>query len=295
MVRRFVNGVTIAAALFGVAIVAADARDAVMEPAPGLPGFTLYRPAEPMPNEPRWPIVAWGNGGCANLGNSAGPLLTEIASHGYFVVAIGPIGELPKRPESPPPSKTAEEQLRSAVATLGPAPTRPEQLIEAIDWAIAAAASGPFANRIDAERVAVAGHSCGGLQAIAASSDPRVDSTVALNSGVFEQPRVNVNKAALDRLHAPIAYFMGGPTDMAYPNAEDDFARITTVPVFKANNTFGHGGRLRDERGGPTAQWVVRWLDWTLKGDQAARAAFVGSGCGLCREPGWSVESKGLN
>ncbi|HEY8537934.1 MAG TPA: hypothetical protein VIL28_03645 [Steroidobacteraceae bacterium] len=284
------------AALSAFATGVVDAREAVMEETSGLPGYTIYRPAQPLEGEARWPIVAWANGSCANLGNSYASLLTEIASHGYFVVAIGPIGEPPKRP--PPPRQavagTPEEQLRTLVATSGPAPTRPEQLIDAIDWAIAASRAGPFAGRIDPERVAVAGHSCGGLQAIAVSDDPRIDTTIALNSGIFEQPRVKVDKSALDRLHAPIAYFIGGPGDIAYANAEDDFARITKVPVLKANNDFGHGGRLREERGGPTAVWVVRWLDWILKDDAEAGKAFVGPDCGLCREPGWQVERKGL-
>jgi hypothetical protein len=227
-----------------------------------------------------------------NLGNSAAPLLTEIAAHGYVVIAIGPIGEVQAPSVRTPRSGTPEEQLRTAVATSGPAPTRTEQLIEAIDWAVAASRTGPLAERIDAERVAVAGHSCGGLQAIAASTDPRVDTTIALNSGVFEQPRVAVDKSTLAKLHAPIAYFIGGSSDMAFVNAEDDFTRISAVPALKANNTFGHGGRLKDERGGPTAIWVVRWLDWMLKDDADARRAFVGPDCGLCRESGWSVERK---
>lgn len=293
MVSRW--SVALAAMLLSGQLCAQAPREVVMEPVPNLPGFTLYRPATVSPSEDPWPVVAWGNGGCANLGNSAAPLLSEIAAHGYVVIAIGPIGELPPPSTRPPPTAPPEEQLRAVVANRGAAPTRYEQLIEAIDWAEAAATSGPLASRIDARRVAVAGHSCGGLQAIAASSDPRVDSTLALNSGVFEQPRVKVDKASLDRLHAPIAYFIGGANDMAYPNAEDDFARITKVPVFKANNTFGHGGRLREERGGPSAPWIVRWLDWTLKGDEDAKTAFVGAACGLCREPGWTVERKGLD
>jgi dienelactone hydrolase len=269
-----------------MSLVAASVADAqvTMETPVDLPGFTVYRPSQAAG---RLPIVAWGNGGCVNLGNSAASLLTEIAAHGYLVIAIGPIGEAPAATPRPARAGTPEEELRSAVATSGPAPTRFEQLIEAIDWA-------SKSNRGDADHVAVAGHSCGGLQAIAASTDPRVDTTIALNSGVFEQPRVKVDKSVLAKLHAPIAYFIGGSGDMAYANAEDDFARITTVPAFKANNTFGHGGRLRDERGGPTATWVVRWLDWQLKGDTKARASFVGADCELCREPGWTIERKGF-
>lgn len=277
MVRFFVATITL------VAMTAVSAQVTMETPA-DLPGFTVYRPS---PVIGRLPIVAWGNGGCVNLGNSAAPLLTEIASHGYLVVAIGPIGDTPAATPRPVRTETPEEQLRTAVARSGAAPTTFAQLIEAIDWAAKS-------NDADADRVAVAGHSCGGLQAIAASVDPRVDTTIALNSGVFEQPRVNVDKGVLAKLHAPIVYFMGGRGDMAHANAEDDFARITTVPAFKANNTFGHGGRLREERGGPTAKWVVRWLDWQLKGDAKARASFVGADCELCREPGWAVERKGF-
>ena len=267
-----------------------SAAEIVMETPADLPGFTIYRPAM---NDVPLPILAWGNGGCANLGNSAASLLGEIAAHGYLVIAIGPIGE-PLQPSRPARAGTPEQQLQAVVASSGPAPTRPEQLIEALDWAERAAQRGGLAGKIAADRVAIAGHSCGGLQAIAASSDSRVDTTVLLNSGVFEQPRVKVTKADLAKLHGPIAYFIGGPSDMAYANAEDDFARIDHVPVLKANNTFGHGGRLRDERGGPTATWVVRWLDWQLKGDAAGKQAFVGMQCELCREPGWTIERKKL-
>lgn len=271
----------------------AASPNVLMETPEDLPGFTVYRPASV--DSQRLPIVAWANGGCVNLGNSAAPLLIEIASHGYLVVAIGPIGEPPQPATRATRSGTPEEQLRAAVATSGPAPTTFEQLIEAIDWAMTANRAGSLAGRIDVERVALAGHSCGGLQAIAASADLRVDTTLVLNSGVFDQPRVKVDKAALAKLHAPIAYFIGGSSDMAYVNAEDDFARISNVPVLKANNTFGHGGRLKEEDGGPTARWVVGWLNWLLKDDVEARAAFVGADCGICGEPGWHVERKGLD
>jgi dienelactone hydrolase len=265
------------------------AADVIMEMRTELPGFTIYRPAT---NEAPLPIVAWANGGCVNLGNSAEALLKQIASRGYLVVAIGPIGSPSNPAMRPARTGTPEEQLRTAVATGGPAPTRYEQLTEAVDWAIAANRSGALAGTIDADHVALAGHSCGGLQAIAASSDSRVDTTIVLNSGVFEQPRVKVDKAALERLHSPVVYFIGGPSDMAFANAEDDFKHIDAVPVLKANNTFGHGGRLRDESGGPTARWIVDWLDWQLKNDARAGDSFSGAACKLCREEGWSVERK---
>ena len=48
------------------------------------------------------------------------------------------------------------------------------------------------------------GQSCGGLEAIEASSDPRVDSTVLWNSGIFASGGIGgVDKTALTRLHGP--------------------------------------------------------------------------------------------
>ena len=80
-----------------------------------------------------------------------------------------------------------------------------------------------------------------------------------------------------------MAYFIGGPTDVAYPNAEDDFARITKVPVFKANLNVGHGGTYRQPGGGWFGEVAVAWLDYQLKGSADAAKWFVGADCRLCR------------
>ena len=65
---------------------------AVMELAPGLPTHTLYRPADLRAVSGQLPIVAWGEGACANEGNRFRWFLSEIASHGYLILATGPIG-----------------------------------------------------------------------------------------------------------------------------------------------------------------------------------------------------------
>ena len=90
--------------------------------------------------------------------------------------------------------------------------------------------------RLDTEKIAVMGQSCGGLQALEVSGDPRIKTTVLLNSGVFKGdqklPGLTVTKETLKSLHAPIAYFIGGPSDISYPNAIDNFALIQGVPAF---------------------------------------------------------------
>src|SRR5438046_2659609 len=60
---------------------------AVAESVESLPGHTLYRP-EKLPNDPL-PLFVWGNGACRDNGLQHGAFLRQIASEGYFVIALG--------------------------------------------------------------------------------------------------------------------------------------------------------------------------------------------------------------
>jgi len=269
---------------------------AVVEPAPGLATHTVYRPRDPGAlKEARLPIVAWANGACANDNSGFRSFLTEIASHGYLVVAIGPYVEHPlPRPAAPPPESSASGP--------GPGkdPTQSSQLIDAVNWAVAenTRPGSPLRGLIATDKVAVMGQSCGGLQALDVAPDPRVTTAVIWNSGIYTRPGgrsgIRLSKDKLKQLHAPIAYFIGGPTDIAYPNAVDDFARIEGVPALLANLPVGHSGNYGLPEGGPFARVGAAWLDWRLKGDAKAKAVFVGSNCGLCGDPAWTVQSKNL-
>jgi hypothetical protein len=272
---------------------------AIAEARADAPGYTIYRPRA-LPRAPL-PLVLWGNGGCRDNGLSASHFLRELASHGYVVIANGS----PRR-EQPADRNVAE--LAAAAAQPAPAgpppPSGPDetsvaQLLQAIDWA--GAANGrrgdPLRGHVDLQRIAVLGHSCGGLQALAAGADPRIDTVMALASGVYNRPgsgrsRVTIGKDDLNRLHTPVAYILGGPSDIAYPNGMDDFARIDHVPVMVGSLPVGHGGTFRVANGGDWARVAVRWLDWQLKQDREARAWFVGEGCRLCTTFGWSVQRK---
>ena len=260
---------------------------------PTLPMHTAYHPTrlESFGPAKRLPIVSWGNGACARNGSAFATFLTQIASHGYLAISIGP-------------KDGGGRAQGSGAAAAAPARTIDDaMLIEAIDWAIKENGdrSSRFYNKIDTSKVAVMGQSCGGLQALAVSHDPRVTTTVVMNSGALpadsKSPAIGQtagNKESLKRLHGPAAYIIGGPSDVAYPNAEDDFARITTVPVFKANLNVGHGGTYRQPGGGWFGEVAVAWLDYQLKGSGEAAKWFVGADCRLCTEPAWSVQKKGM-
>jgi hypothetical protein len=100
-------------------------------------------------------------------------------------------------------------------------------------------------------------------------------------------------KDSLKKFHAPVAYFLGGPGDVAYPNGKDDFSRVT-VPAFFGSINSGHGGTFSDPGGGWYGEVGVKWLDWRLKGDREAGKWFAGPDCVLCKDPVWEVARKNL-
>ncbi len=212
----------------------------------------------------------------------------EIASHGYFVIALG-------RPRSERRGVAAPTERQE------PDETSPEQLLQALDWAVRenADAGGSLYGRLDLARVAVMGHSCGGLQALAVSPDPRITTTVLFNSGVYVRggrSGVRIGKEIRARLHGPIAYFTGGPDDMAHPNALDDLQRIDQVPAFLGALPVGHSGTFWSQaNGGEWAAVAVRWLDWHLGGNAAPARHFAGPDCILCTDARWTVIRRGLD
>ncbi|CCA90031.1 conserved hypothetical protein (plasmid) [Novosphingobium sp. PP1Y] len=278
-----------------------------------LPDHTVYRPAE-LPPGVKIPILAWGNGGCANIGNSSEPFLREIASHGYLAVASGPIAQRPPREEAA--GRDAPRPVRDANApraTRAPNSPRPAQsnnasLTAAIDWAIAenSRPGSKYEGRLDTTKIAVLGRSCGGLQAIAIGADPRVKTVIVINSGIIRggvpQPDGSLEQRQyipagvedLAKLHTPIAYFVGGHTDQAFRGSEADFLIIDKLPLFNGNMDVGHGGTFRQPDGGPMGKAVIDWIDWQLKGDKEAAKSFVGADCRLCRDPKWTVKKKNL-
>ncbi|WP_262503866.1 hypothetical protein [Sphingosinithalassobacter sp. CS137] len=270
---------------------------AVMEVVPNLSDHVVYRPAAlDALGGTRLPVLVWGNGGCVANGASARFHLAEIASHGYLVVAPGAILSGPRAAAPPPPRRPDP-----ATGTLPGVATTAEDVRGGIDWAIRenSRAGSPFEGRIDTGNVAVAGHSCGGLQALQVAGDPRVKTVIVHNSGVFTDGTnpiagITVDKSLLETLHTPVLYVLGGEGDVAWPNGSDDYARITHVPAALVTGDVGHGGTFRQPNGGDVAQFSVDWLEWQLRGDVDAAKTFVGPECGLCASPTWTIERKGF-
>jgi hypothetical protein len=269
---------------------------AIKELDAGLPDHVIYRPANlEALGGAKLGVYAFGNGGCTDDGASARLHLLEIASHGYLAIAPGRIYNGPGKTARPPRAPVTDPRTAPAVTT-------PAQLREAIDWALKenTREGSRYFGRIDSRAVALSGYSCGGLQALANAKDPRVATTVIMNSGLFVDGTTRMSgmeygKALLADLHSPTLYILGGPSDIAYPNGMDDFAKIDHVPVAVANIDKGHGGTYWEPNGGAAAAVVVRWLDWRLRGNVAARQVFVGPSCALCADAEWKFQSKRLD
>jgi dienelactone hydrolase len=250
---------------------------------PTLPGMTIFRPRDlsGFGRDRKLPVLLWGNGACANTTQEHKNFLNEIASHGYLILAIGLLDQIEERNET------------------SRGPTQSHQLLAALDWiqARSGTAGNLFSGKVDPTRVAAMGMSCGGLQAIEISGDPRITTTVVCNSGVLPSPSPlkgmpALTKEALLKYHGPVLYIMGGPTDIAYANAMDDFARVPQVPIVMTNHNVGHGGTYAQPHGGEFTKVALAWVDWQLKGQTAASRMFLGADSTLAHDPKWTVQAK---
>ena len=301
---------------------------------------TFYRPKDlsVFGYKEKLPVLAWGNGGCANSNSAHQNYLSEISSHGYLIVAIGPMqagGGRGGRGGPGAGGPAAGGPAAGAPAAAAPAAAAPVPsggtLLDAINWAAAQNTNpqSPYYRKLDTSKVAVFGHSCGGLQALEIAPDPRVKTTLVVDSGILNSPGAApgapaaprggaapggapagagrggagggalpgmppLTKDHLAKLHSSVFFLLGGETDIAYANGMDDFKRIEKLPVFVANKGVGHGGTFSQPHGGDWAMASVAWLDWQFKGNTEAAKLFTGNPPGLAKKDGWTVDKKNI-
>jgi len=255
--------------------------EVVSEPAFGLPGHVVYRPADlsAFPDTDTLPVMAWGNGGCAIDSTRYGEFLSTIASHGFLVISTVPV--------------EGQEGVRGTA----------EHMIAAFDWAERehARADSPLAGKVAVDRMAAMGQSCGGFMSVSAGADPRVGTIGMFNSAV--QPRNPdapgggfASTDDLARLHGPVLLINGGEVDFMYEPAQANFELIDHVPVFYgARDNAGHTATVFHPGGGEFANVASSWLRYVFKDDEEAGSMFVGPECSLCTNPNWETMSKGLD
>ena len=238
--------------------------------------FVVYRPKDLLHAHARCgalPLLLFGNGGCADTSVGYERMLTEVASHGYIVVAIGEMRDsLNERPLG---------QTESSELTRGL-----EMMLQ-----LNRTKGTDYYHIIDTTKIAAAGHSCGGAQVLYNAGDTRLKTYLILNAGMGDMEMAGASRGSLPRLHAPILYIVGGPSDVAYENAQKDYARISHVPVCLANHpASGHGGTYGQQYGGDYGRLMLDWLDWHLKDRQEKAKVF------LTEQPdgysGWELKNK---
>ncbi|MES2824903.1 MAG: alpha/beta hydrolase [Pseudomonadota bacterium] len=259
-------------------------HSAIMTTDSSLPTHTIFRPKniDKFKSKKSLPLIVWGNGACNDSPYEHVNFLNEIASHGFLVIAIG---TMPKETGEQVKERSAASKLRDAIA-----------------WAIAQNSNETsiYFKKIDTKHIAVAGMSCGGLQALEVAADPRISTLVVANSGIFIDPirgkampmMPQLDKAHLTKIHTPTLYLLGGPSDIAYTNGMDDVEKINHVPVFVGNLDVGHGGTYAQPFGGEYAKVATAWFNWQLKRDKKSGQLFTGNPPGLSKLPGWSFAKK---
>jgi hypothetical protein len=202
-----------------------------MEDDDGKSYHTVYHPTDlgVIQASQRLPIVIATGPGCEGDGTMFRPFYTEVASHGYFVVSMGPPGG-------------GRNYRQSA----------PKDLTDAIDWAVAenTRAESKFNGKLDTSKVAVMGQSCGGAQALYISEDPRIKTIVMYNSASFVSgPSVRGRGPASAPSSAPTAT-APAPGASAFGRAGGDRLDPAAVPG-GAPGAAGGAGRAGGMRGIP--------------------------------------------
>jgi len=227
---------------------------------PGLVGHTIYAPKTPPPD--KMPVILWANGMCMDQGLGFRYFLNDIASYGYIVVANG-------KPEGT--GQSSDQKLKNALEYVYKSAGNP----------------GAFQNA-DKTKIGAAGQSCGGWQAYKVSGDKRIGLTGIFDSG-------GNSASYIKTLHAPIGYFLGGSSDMAYSMGTSDYNSLPAkLPALYVNNP--KGGHMQDffsKGGGLVAVAGRSFFDWVFKNSTAGKEMFT-SKASKIGAAGWQVKMKGF-
>lgn len=241
-----------------------------------LPDFVVYRPENLKETKKQvgvLPILMWANGGCSDTSVGYERMLTEIASHGYIVVAIG--------------------EMQDKLGDRKESHTQSSEIKRGLDWLIKQnfTKKSDYYLTADTSKVAAAGHSCGGAQVLCNAADPRLKTYLIMNAGMGDMEMAGASKESLSNVHGPILYVVGGQTDVAYANAQKDYDRISHAPVVLADHpASGHGGTYNHPNGGDYGRLVLDWLNWHLKGHDQNSPIFTEGKLG--KHQGWTLKSK---
>ncbi len=284
---------------------------AIMAADNGLSAHVAYYPADLAALGTRkLPVLIWGNGSCLYAGNRYRQFLTEVASHGYLVIAGGPMGAVelevgpqsnpaPRPPGSPPAAPPAQAAPPAATT---PAASRVTVALlkEAVDWAVKQNGdpASRFSNKLDLNWIVAMGHSCGGGLAVQlASEDARINGLGIWFSGAGLAGSRGNDPASLGKIKGPVLIITGEEKlDIAYASGKATFEAINHLPIFYGwQDELQHIGNFGAKNGGDMGVIASNWLEWTTRSDQKAAKMFKGGNCTLCSDRTWHVAKKKID
>jgi dienelactone hydrolase len=196
------------------------------------------------------PVLLWGNGTFLNPIHYDG-LLRHLASHGFIVAAA-----------------------YTTNAGSG------QEMLAGLDnlTAFNADPASPFYRKVDLNRVGAVGHSQGGIGAMRAGADPRVDVAVPIEGA----------SASIPAPHGPTLY-LAGELDTLVPPAGIRAAYDATTGTPAAYAELRGADHLVPlVTGNAFRAHVTAFLRWHLMGDAIARDQFIGP-CAYCSSTIWSA------
>lgn len=256
---------------------------AVTADADTVPGATLYRPSNLSNMRMPLPVIVTGllgncspEGAPAMASAAAQGFHIPVASKGFLVLAVGKIN-----PDAKGLVLSREVRpWRDALEAL---------LVKAGD------SSGSYHGKIDTKRIGTWGISCGGVLAFElAASDRRVGSVFGWSTSTSQRGTPESSRAMLAKLAPrPIAWTIGGPTDIPVPHTLRDWAEVPgTMPAFLAQHAFYDHAEM-GAHVDPAA--IVNWFDFILNGQSSAGDYFFGEPYGPCRSKptcAWTTQRK---
>lgn len=238
--------------------------------------YVVYRPENmkaAIKKMGKLPLVIFANGGCNDTSLPYERMLSEIASNGYLVIALGAMQQT-----------LDDRQLNKA----------PNAMMTAAVDIIRKEASNEqsrYYQSVDLDNIAFSGQSCGGAQMLALAATPSIKTYMMFNSGMGDMTMAQASSQSLKAVHAPIVYLVGGESDVATANALLDYERLNHISVAFANHlTAGHSGTFEAPHGGSFARMAIKWLDWQLKQKNENAKIFLNNK--LAQFPSWTMKAK---
>jgi pimeloyl-ACP methyl ester carboxylesterase len=243
--------------------------------------YDVFRPSSYRRLGFKSPIVTWGNGTDATPGMYT-TLLSHFASYGFTVIA------------STLTNTGSGREIAAGARYLIAADTK---------------AGSVFAQHLDVHKVAAVGHSQGATGAVrVATMDPRLITSVL----TFSLPNIKWSFANSDcpvkvdceaqpgRLTQPVFFLStGGPIDAIIASPATEQADFKSVHGRSAQGIIAvSGGHPADHSsdqdvdvgGNPAGElgYATAWLEYTLRGDKRAAAAFTGHHPELVSNGDWT-------